>query len=117
MNFGQGLIIRYSMYIMTHIMEIIQLYNLKVCSFPSPAQKTPNPQKGVSEGKEFGSLSPSPPVTKPKPSRPLVGKHRAYMHVENIISVHYYDVGVAFDIELCLILTKKYAIIIVTNLH
>ena len=39
------------------------------------------------------------------------------MHVESIISAHYYDVGVAFDIELCLILTKKYAIIIVTNLH
>ena len=32
MNFGHGLIIQYSMYIMTHIMEIY--YNLKVCSFP-----------------------------------------------------------------------------------
>ena len=117
MNFGHVLIIRYSMYIRTHIVEIIQLYNLKVCSFLSPAQKTPDPQKGVSEGTEVGSLSPSPPATKPKPSRLLVGKHRAYMHVENIISAHYYEVGVAFDIELCLILTKKYAIIIVTNLH
>ena len=59
------------MYIITHIQcgKSSSSTIRKYAPFLSPAQRTPDPQKGVSKGNESHFLRPLPPATKPKPSR------------------------------------------------